>query len=88
MREYLSIEEAAQTIAGEIVHSGSSTGWVGNADIARDLEKHLSKFNIGYTNPKTGTWAHRTNGTRYFTALKWVNAAKTKAGSLFASIKK
>ena len=86
MREYLSVEEAAKSIAGEVMHSGASAGWVGNTDIARDLEKHLAKFNIGCTNPKTGTWGHRTNGTRYFITMKWMDSAKSKLGSVVSGL--
>jgi len=88
MREYLSVEEASKVIAGEVAQNGTSREWVGNTEIAREIEQHLAKFNIGYIDPKTGTWSHRRNGTRYFTAIKMLNVAKNKVGSLLSNIKK
>ena len=62
-RDYLSVQEASKTIASEVVESGSSKGWAtvngNNLGVARDLERHLAKFNIGYTDAKTGTWGSR-----------------------------
>lgn len=88
MREYLSVEEAGKLIAGEVAQYGASKSWMGNPDIAKALERHLSKFNIGYTDPNTGTWTHRRGGTRYFATLNFINNTKTKVGSIWSGLRK
>lgn len=88
MREYLSFEEASKFIAGEVAQFGQSKGWTGNPDIAQEVEKHLSKFNIGYTDPTTGTWTFKHRGTRYFASIKYMNLAKSKVGNLISSFRK
>lgn len=87
-REYLSVEESSKTIASEIMEYGSSRGWVGNNQVARNVEHRLSKFNIGLTDPKSGTWSHREKGTRFFMAMNLISMVKSKASDLAAKIKK
>jgi len=88
MREILSVTEAGKAIAGEVTQYGKSNNWVGTNEISKELEKHLAKFNIGCTDPHTGTWSHRTGGTRYFTTINIVNNAKNKVQSILSSFKK
>ncbi len=88
MKEILSVTDAGKTIASEVVQYGKSTNWSGSNEISKELEKHLAKFNIGCTDPATGTWAHRNNGTRYYTTITYVNNAKSKFKSVFSKFKK
>lgn len=87
MREYLSVQETGKTIVSEVVQYGVSKSWAGDAEIARELEKYLAKFNVGYVDPKTGSWSHCRNGTRYFTTMKFMSSAKDKIGSIVSAIK-
>jgi hypothetical protein len=90
MRDYLSVSEASKAIASEVIETGKSSNWTAanenNLTLARDLERHLAKFNIGYTSPNTGTWTARRDGTRYFSTMKLVGLAKGKLGSLISSL--
>jgi hypothetical protein len=88
MREYLSVADSSKQIAGEVAQYGSSKDWSGDQDLAKEVERHLSKFNIGYTDPKGGGWSHKTGGTRYFATMKFMNFAKNKVNDLVSSIKK
>lgn len=90
MRDYLSVSEASKVIASEVIEGGKSSNWSpvneNNLKVAKELEKHLSKFNIGYTNPKEGTWTAKKDGTRYFNTLQFIGFAKGKLNSLISSI--
>lgn len=92
MRDYLSVSEASKKIAGEVLEFGVSKNWApvdqNSIDLAKDLEKYLSKFNIGYTDNKSGTWSHRRDGTRYFSALDMMSFAKGKLNNFISSLKK
>lgn len=81
VREYLSVIEASKQIASDIIQYGVSKGWSGNNDIALDLEKKLSQFNIGF-DVKTKGWIYKTGGTKYFKTLKLMHALKSKVNSL------
>jgi len=88
MREYLSPNEASAVIASEVAQYGVSKSWTGNLDVASEVEKNLAKFNIGYVDPKSGTWSYKRNGTRFFSSLNLLNGAKGKLFSLMSVIKK
>lgn len=92
MREYMSVAESSKVIVNEVIGLGSSKNWnpsnPNTIDIAKSLEKHLAKFNIGYTNPKVGTWGYKKDGTRYFTTLSLMTLAKSKVGNLLSAVKK
>jgi len=88
MKEILSVTEAGKLIAGDVIQYGKSSNWNGTNEISKELEKHLAKFNIGCTEPTTGTWSYRSNGTRYYTTLNIVNNAKSKFKSVLNSFKK
>lgn len=71
---YGSDVEAAAQLAGEIaadvVARGGSDGWVAASSdqlkTAREVERILARFNIGYVDDMRGRWAHRTGGSRFF----------------------
>lgn len=90
MRNYLSVAEDSKTIAGEVAQLGSSTGWSSsdekNVALANDLEKHLSKFNIGYVDSQKGTWGLRRGGTRYFSTMSFLKGARSKIGSVLQKL--
>lgn len=68
---YESAEEDAAYIAGEVIRKGQSAGWVNEEDskqVAAEIERILAQFNIGLTNPTTGTWGRRQGGTRFFSS--------------------
>jgi hypothetical protein len=90
MKDYISVPEAAQLIASEVVQNGQSKNWPkvneNNLGIAREIESHLAKFNIGYTDPKNGSWSTAKGGSRYFSTMNMVSAAKSKMSSIFSSL--
>lgn len=92
MREYLSVPETGKIIASEVVETGSSKNWSrvnnNNLALAKDLEKHLAKFNIGYTDPRNGSWSTKRDGTRYFSTMSLVGLAKGRVETFLASFKK
>lgn len=92
MRDYISVSESSQLIASEVVQNGQSKNWSkvneNSLAVARDLERHLAKFNIGYTDPKNGTWTVAKGGTRYFSALNGMSFLRNKIGSALSSVTK
>ena len=62
----------APDIAAEVVAKGHSDGWVAESEgdrswkAAREAEKHLAKFNIGYVDDMDGSWGFVRGGTDFF----------------------
>lgn len=92
MRDYISVSEASHVIASEVVQNGQSKNWArvneNSLAVARDLERHLAKYNIGFTDPKTGTWSTSRGGTRYFSTLSGISFLKNKMGTVLSSVTK
>jgi len=63
---YESPEEDAGYIASEVIRYGKSRGWStdpSEQEVARQIAKILSKYNIGLIDPHAGVWGHRPGGT-------------------------
>jgi hypothetical protein len=92
MRDYISVSEASPVIASEVIQNGQSKNWSkvneNSLTVAKELERHLAKFNIGYTDPKNGIWSVAKGGTRYFSALNGISFLKNKMGSVLSAVTK
>jgi len=88
-REYLSVQQASVIIATEVLQTGSSKDWSevdqNNLGIAKDLEKKLREFNIGFTN--NNGWSKMKSGSRYFNGLAFWGFAKSKIGAAISAVK-
>lgn len=91
MRDYISVNEASKTIINEVIDTGSSKNWTranqNNLELATSVEKTLAKYNIGLTDPKTGTWSPRSGGTRFHVTMTAVDTVKNKFGSFLKAFK-
>lgn len=68
-------EMDAAFIAQQVVQYGKSSGWAIPTDpyqlrLAQEIERELSKFNIGFVDEVRGVWAHRPGGTHAFAHLQ------------------
>ena len=90
-RFYKSAAEDAAVIATEVLKSKESVEWSMADDrgeaVAIEIEKLLSKFNIGYVDDNRGQWKHKLGGSKFFAVKRGMKVARAKSSNLISSIK-